>query len=245
MPERVRRAKVVLSVVIVLLVGCRAYRIDQFDNVAVGAFTPKAYKTAAIVTHRGGVSQINAPAGQSDRNKLFLEAFQVELMRRGFQVVEREKFARLVEEQLLVRGEMADLSDREKAMRLGKIMNVDVVFYADALVNQSRFVYEPRFLLSSRGQAFRQERETRASGVVEGVGRYTIHAYHDVGVTVRAIDARTGEIVWVGYRMLATCEEVTKNSPTALTNFATIKKLCGDILSDFYVPATRLAGEKG
>ncbi len=226
------------------LLGCRAYHITQFDNVAVESFRPVDYHRAAILTHKGGIAAGLAVAAQTDRNKLFLEAFQVQLMKRGFDVVEREKFAKLVDEQLLVRGEMTDLSDREKAMRLGKMMNVDVVFYADALVNQSRYAYDPRFLLSTGSQAFLQEQKTRESGVVEGVGKFTIHAYHDVGVSVRVIDARTGEIVWVGYRMLAACEEVTKHSPTALTNFATIKQLCAAILDDFYAPLTRLQGRK-
>ena len=227
------------------LVGCRSYWITQFDNVAVASFRPKEYRKAAILTHKGDSDQARARAASSDRNKLFLEAFQVELMKTGFEVVEREKFAHLVDEQLLVRGEMTDLSDREKAMRLGKIMNVDVVFYADALVNQSHYTYDPRFLLSTRAQAYKQQEKTMASRVVEGIGKYTIYAYHDVGVSVRAIDARTGAIVWVGYRMLAWCEEVTKRSPTALTNFAAIKQLCEDVLWDFYAPRIRLNEKKG
>lgn len=226
--------------------GCsREYQIDQFDNFAVQTFDPRSYQTAAIVTHRRTDEAGDRLPEQYDRNKLFLEAFQVELMKRGFEVVEREKFAKLLNEQLLVRGEMTDLSDREKAMRLGKMMNVDVVFYADALVNRSRFTYEKRLFLSSEAQAYRQQQETEKSGIVEGIGRFTIHAYHDVGVTVRAIDARTGGIVWVGYRMLASCEQVTEESATALTSFSTIKQLCGDVLDDLFTPVMRLGANRG
>ena len=34
--------------------------------------------------------------------------------------------------------------------------------------------------------------------------------------------------------MLAVCDEVTPKSPTALTNFATIKKLSSMVLDDFF-----------
>ena len=200
MQNKLRRTRVwLLFLIVIPTYGCQEYHIAQFDNVAMQGFQPKTYHRAAIVTNAG------------ERNRLFLEAFQVELMKRGFEVIEREKFAKLIDEQLLVRGEMTDISDREKAMRLGKIMNVDVVFYADALINRSRYAYESRFLLSTAEQALLQQQKTDKTGVVEGVGKFTIHAYHDVGVSVRAIDAHTGEIAWVGYRMLASCEEVTKN----------------------------------
>jgi hypothetical protein len=218
--------------------GCRTYEITQFDNEAIVTFRPAAYKRAAIITH-------HQEGSGHKQNKLFLEAFQVELMKRGIEVVEREKFEKLVNEQLLIQGELADLSDREKALRVGKLLNVDVVFYGDALENQSYYTYEPVFLLSSEAQARILQEQANQSGVVEDVGRFKIHAYHNVGVTVRAIDASSGEIVWVGYRMLAVCEEVTEKSPTALTNFSTIKKLCGKVLNDFNSPRNVNDNERG
>lgn len=239
------RIRVWLVSGVVLASGCSTYQITQFDNVAVPGFHPKTYKRAAIVTHRRADASGDRGPDSFDPNRLFLEAFQVELMKRGFEVVEREKFAKLVDEQLLVRGEIADLSDREKAMRLGKIMDVDVVFYADALINNSRYEYAAKFLLSTKDQARDQQRKTNETGVVEGIGKYTIYAYHDVGVTVRAIDAHTGEIIWVGYRMLASCEEVTEDTATALTSFATIKRLCGEVLKDFFSPLKYLSSSRG
>lgn len=228
-----------------MLAGCsREYGITQFDNEPSVGFDAKQYHRAAIVTHQGEDEEGNRQPGYYDANRLFLEAFQVELMKRGFEVVEREKFTKLVNEQMLVRGEMANLSDREKAMRLGKMMNVDVVFYADALINRSRYTYDPPPFVS-RARALAEQTKANESGVVEGVGFYTIYAYHDVGATVRAIDARTGEIVWVGYRMLAVCEEVTKKSPTALTSFSAIKDLCGSVLDDFYSPKSPTKSRKG
>ena len=215
---------VCLGTVLASAGGCKTYEITQSDFFSSPSFVPTSYRRAAIITR------------EKDTNKLFLEGFQVELMRRGLEVLEREKFAKLIDEQLLIRGEMADLSDREKALRVGKMLNVDVVFYADALINSSRYVYEaPAF--RSKEDAYRLQQQASESGVVEGVGSYKIHAYHDVGVTVRAIDAKTGEIVWVGYRMVAACEEVTEKSPTALTSFATVKKLCSMVLDDFFSKA--------
>ncbi len=202
--------------------GCRTYEVTQNDSFAAESLDTKPYRRAAIIMH-----------SKSERNKLFLEAFNVEMMKRGLEVVEREKFGKLIQEQLLVLGQMTNLSDRAKAIRVGKLLNVDVVFYADALVNNTRYTYDPPPIGSS-DRALRLQARANETGVVEDVGSYTIHAYHDVGVTTRAIDARTGEIVWVGYRMLSVCEEVTERSPTALTNFATIKKLSGMLLKDFF-----------
>ena len=225
--------------------GCREYVITQFDNVPTPTFDPKNYRRAAVITHQyRDANDDRTPAPLADRNRLLLEAFQVELMKRGFDVVEREKFEKLVSEQMLIQGELTNLSDREKAIRVGKILNVDVVFYADALINNSRYVYDKR-PLESEAKARELQRKANESGIVEGVGSYTIHAYHDVGVTVRAIDARTGEIVWVGYRILAVCEKVTEDSPTALTSFATIKDLCGIVLDDFFFPRSALKVQKG
>ncbi|UCG16195.1 MAG: hypothetical protein JSV19_12960 [Phycisphaerales bacterium] len=232
------------ALLMVVSAGCREYEITQFDNVPARTFQPKTYRRAAIVTHRARDDEGDRSANSLDHNKLILEAFQVELMRRGLDVVEREKFERLVNEQLLIRGELTNLSDREKAIRIGKILNVDVVFYADALINSSRYVYE-KSAFGSKARALELTRKATESGVVEGVGKYKIHAYHDVGVTARAIDARTGEIVWVGYRVLAVCEEVTEDSPTALTSFATIKRLCGMVLDDFFTPLPAPITTKG
>lgn len=210
-----------LPVAVLVAGGCKTYEITESDFYAADSFNPRPYRSAAVIMH-----------DKSDKNRLFLEAFNVELMKRGLDVIEREKFENLVQEQLLIRGEMTNLSDREKAIRVGKLLKVDVVFYADALVNQTRYLYDrPAF---RKEQAARLEAKANESGVVDGVGDYDIHAYHDVGVTTRAIDARTGEIVWVGYRMLAVCEKVTPKSPTALTNFATIKKLSSMVLDDFF-----------
>jgi len=231
------------SCVLAGTLGCRTYEITQNDFYAAPSFNPQPYRRAAIITHQTPVLQSKSDDRElvvkSDRNNLFLEAFHVELMKRGFEVVEREKFASLVQEQLLVRGEMANLSDREKAIRVGKMLKVDVVFYVDALANSTRYVYDPPMF--GKAKAAEAERKANTSGVVEGVGSYVIHAYHDVGVTARAIDARTGEIVWVGYRMLSVCEEVTEKSPTALTSFSAVKKLGGMLLDDFLAKNPRKA----
>ncbi len=222
MNVRVRVAAGVLLVVLMAAGGCRTYQVTQSDFYSAQSLGPKPYHSAAVIMH-----------DKSDKNRLFLEAFNVELMKRGLEVVEREKFEKLVQEQLLVRGEMTNLSDREKAIRVGKLLKVDIVFYADALVNNTRYTYDPPPIGSDKRAMMLQDKANQ-TGVVEGVGDYTIHAYHDIGVTTRAIDSATGEIVWVGYRMLSVCEQVTTKSATSLTNFATIKKLSGMVLEDFF-----------
>lgn len=232
MRENLVARGIALAVVLTLSSGCRTYHITQADYVASGQVLPNSIRRAAIITDA------------DDHDKLIREAFQVGLMQRGLEVVEREQFSKLVNEQMLIRGELTNLSDREKAIRVGKILNVDVVFYADSIVHQTRFVYEPHLFGSSEQARLFQERANK-TGVVEGVGSFSIHAYHDVGITVRAIDAKSGEILWVGYRMLAICDEVTKKSPTALTNFAAVQQLCDMVLDDFFGRKRVTDNEKG
>jgi hypothetical protein len=222
---RARRRLLLLLSPLVLCAGCKTYEITQFDHYAAAELRPAEYRSVAIITHH--------EPGSIERNKLFLEGAQVVLMKRGLDVIEREQFDKLVSEQLLIKGDMADLSDRDKAIRVGKMQNVDVVFYADALMNNTRYEYQPP-PFASQAEATRLQKRANENGVVEGVGRFDIHAYHNVGVTMRAIDARSGEIVWVGYRMLAVCEKVTKHSPTALTNFDTVQRLCNMVFDDFF-----------
>ncbi len=76
-------------------------------------------------------SGMGRSSGQSLRafEHLFLNSFASTLSKKGFQVMERTLIARVEQEQAMIDKKFSDLSDEEKVRRLGKIMNVDVIFF--------------------------------------------------------------------------------------------------------------------
>lgn len=227
-----RRTWLALALLLAGWAGCSPYyNIYQFDAYRNKPPKPGEYKRVAVLFSTA-----------SDKNKLFLEAMSVELMKRGFDVVEREKMDKLIGEQQLAKGDFANLSDREKAVRLGKLLNADLVFYGDALINRTYYQYETTFIgRSVRGKEASLKRsvelqdKANTSGVVEGISdpSFAIKGFYDVGVTAHAVDTATGEIVWVGYRLLASCVNVSGKDPTALNSFAVVCKVCSALIDDF------------
>jgi len=215
---------VVVSALALVAACSPYYTISQKKNVTPRKIDISKYRKAAVVMET-----------KSKKNKLFLEALNVTLMRRGLEVVEREKLYKLLEEQLLAKGNLANLSDRERAMRIGKLLDVDVILYADAIMNQKYYVYEPDGLFPADPQvALRWQADANSAGILRGIGKgVKIRAYYDVGVTMRAIDTATGEIAWVGYRVVASHQEVTKDNMEAWNNFSTVRRVCELIADDF------------
>ena len=55
-------------------------------------------------------------------------AFAEDLMKRGMNVVDRHRVEDIIREQIMVRQNFADLSDKEKAIKLGRLANAQIVF---------------------------------------------------------------------------------------------------------------------
>jgi len=216
--------RLLLLLTLVFMGACESqyYTISQKKNVAPRRVDISKYRKAAVIVR------------QTKRNKLFLEALNMTLMRKGLEVVEREKLFKLLDEQLLAKGDFANLSDRERAMRIGKLLDVDVIFYADAIMNNIFYVYEPPGAFGPDPQeVIKWQRDANKSGVLRGIGRTSIRAYCDVGLTLRAIDTATGEIIWVGYRVMASHQPITKRNREAQNSFSTVKNVCKQIINDF------------
>lgn len=214
------------------LCGCRTYQSSEFDRYRSDALTPGNYKRAATMGFR---------------DPLFHEALNVSLMNRGIEVVERQKLYALVQEQQMADSKFVELADREKAFKLGKMVNADVIFYGDDLFSTQRYEYAPAMPLTlflpipiygtliMAGVAGQKTMEANKTGVVQNYGGvwFDLYAYCSSGATLRAVDTRTGEIVWVGYGIKASCQKVTAKNLRATSTFGVVVDLVGSLLDDF------------
>jgi hypothetical protein len=108
---------------------------------------------------------------------LFSNALMTALDRRGVQLVERARVRDVVREQGLAANQMLDLDDTELIQRIGRMLKVDL------LVRGSVFSYQ--------GGISR----TAARGLFGGEG--DLYYSGATGLTVRGIDTRTGQVVWM------------------------------------------------
>lgn len=166
------------------LSGCASgyYYFDSEHYIRDG-FDARNYKTAAIlyfgyteastvVEHdQTDVKDVTTRSGSLREQDviMFSNALISELSKAGITIVERNRVNDLVREQGLIVNELVDLSDIEKVRRVGKLLK------ADLLIKGSVFTLLGGFRISKHEKV-----------------------YHVIllGLAVRAIDSRTGQIVW-------------------------------------------------
>jgi outer membrane protein OmpA-like peptidoglycan-associated protein len=166
------------------LTGCASsyYYFDSENYIREG-FDSKKYRTAAILYFGYAEASTVVEHDQTDVKDvttrsaalkeqdviMFSNALISELSNAGITIVERSRVNDLVREQGLIVNEFVDLSDVEKVRRVGKLLK------ADLLIKGSVFTLLGGYRIS------RHEK-----------------VYHVIllGLAVRAIDSRTGQIVW-------------------------------------------------
>ena len=226
-----KRSALGLAVMCLCAAGCRTYQFSESDRYRAADLAPRSYRRVATM----GLG-----------NPLFHEALNVTLMQRGIDVVEREKIAPLVREQVMADQRFLELSDREKAFRLGKLLNADLILYGEALGSAQRYEYVPAWYtwifplpiygaVFADGVAQRRTTEINKTGVVKDFGGFwfSLYSHRSAGATLRAVDTKTGEIVWVGYGIRASCDKVTSSNLDATTSFGSVIGLMGFLLDDF------------
>jgi len=206
-----------------MVVGCHTYEVRQFDSVKQARIM-EVTRAAVIMNPAGGDAA-------RERNKLFTEQLIVSLQKRGIDVAEREKVEALLVDATLIENEMADLTETERAKKLGRLLKADIIIYGDAINKVSYYKYFKRAMFNNNDERFRLQRQANESGVVERNG-YPVLANHAIGLSMRAVDSATGEIVWVGYRFLASAKMVDDDRPGTMTNFDVIRGVCDEIVDD-------------
>ena len=206
-----------------LVFGCHTYEVRQFDSVKTDE--PVRCERVAVIMNPSGWDRTK------QANKLFTEQLIVSLQKQGIDVAERQKVEALLVDAALVESGMADLTETERAKRLGRLLKADFLIYGDAMVNDSYYTYYRRLFFNNNMERFKLEREANESGVVRRKG-YPVLANHSIGLSMRAVDSATGEIVWVGYRFIASAKMIDDDRPETLTNFETIRNVCDEIIDD-------------
>lgn len=216
------------SVVMILCLaasGCHTYEVRQFDAMSPPDGT-KMQRAAVIMKTIGG-DQIK------QNNKLFTEQLIVSLQKCGIDVAERQKVEALLVDAALIEQGQADLTETERAKRLGRLLKADVIIYGDAIVNTSYYHYFPRLFFNSETRRFQLEQQANESGggVVKKEG-FPVLATHAIGLSMRAVETSTGEIIWVGYRFLASGKMVDEDKPETITNFDVVRRVSEEIIND-------------
>jgi hypothetical protein len=209
--------------------GCHTFEVRQFDSVK----KPNSvrFERAAVMMRDLEPTAVKHKEGI---NKLFSEQLIVSLQKRGIDVAERQKVESLLVDAELIRQGMADLTETERAKRLGRLLKADIIIYADTIVSEPRFTYYKRAYFNSEAERFQLEQEANTSGVVKRNG-YPVLASHAIGLSMRAVDTATGEIVWVGYRFLGSAKWVDDQRPETLTSFDVIRGVCDEIIDDLLI----------
>lgn len=211
-----------------LACGCQTYEVWQADCWKAPDFHPQEIKRAAFVI----------PAGPAlDRNKTFAEAMIVAIHRRGPRLVEQQLVDAVTRETRLILQKQADLvSTRDLASRIGRELNVDTIFYADATVRSTVFRFTPKLLGAWDDETARRQEAANKRGnlLPDDVRRCNVLVQHSVGLTLRAVDIATGKIKWVGYRYLAMADPYADDRPDVVTSFGGVEKLAQKLTDDVF-----------
>ncbi len=109
------------------------------------------------------------------------------LFKAGYEVVERDRIRELIfEQQIGVEG-YKEMSDVEKARRLGRITNADYLFTGELVKASYPRYSKPHWWL------------------IEAAETQVAYTQARLDIVARAVDAKTGEIVWIG-RSNVTCK---------------------------------------
>jgi hypothetical protein len=211
--------------------GVASYRFFDEDAYLLASVDPAAYKRIAIVyvgktfssqvvqKDEGKGAEKEAKEAASDASSvtsvdtlLYSNALAAGFSKRGASLVERNQINALVLEQRLASRELMDLSDKEKAQRLGKLLK------ADLLVQGSVFVEKGGYRTSEGG---------------------TLPFFSDTtGLTVSAIDTATGQVVWLNTTMAKRYISSLdmRDSPTAqqISHATMIDEMVDRVLKSFY-----------
>ena len=116
--------------------GCHTFEVHQFDHAQTKRGVKLDRAAVIMATYRTlEGDQIRQP------NKLFTEQLIVSLQQRGIDVAERQKVEAILIDSDMVESGQADLTESERAKRLGMLLKVDLLIYGDALVNETHYAY--------------------------------------------------------------------------------------------------------
>ena len=196
--------KKVMLVALFPVLGCFDDMLT-IDSTSIHAQKKAHYRKVAVIDFAGKGGQAVA------------DIMTMNLLKAGYDVVERDRIARLVTEQQIGVEGYKEMSDAEKAMRLGRILNADVLLTGQ-LVNFTAPTYsKPGLFLLMFG--------------ISGENSILFTSAR-TEIAARAIDARTGQIVWVA---LVNCTtKAGRGKHLGVMDF--INKPCAELVKAFRDP---------
>ena len=188
--------KWLIVLICLIVISHSAYPLVDFH------LNPKAdltkYKRIAVL---GFNDTTNAPGS----GNVVADLIASELMKKGYEVVERSRIEMILSEQKL---RLSGIIDTSTAIRLGEILEVDAIVtgalsqYNVYTTQQPRYEYveQPRYTGNDPGERGRQfARDITGRKEYKKEYRGTETVYNSVvGVTVKMIDIETAATVWQG-----------------------------------------------
>lgn len=149
--------------------------------------------------------------GRAARAELAHHAFAAALLERGITVVERERIARILGEQRLNGEDDPLLTDETRAQTHGvELLGCDYVLVGNPIIDLVSYDYSvragslplclllaPIALLVSESADLAAARE-EGSLAVANPTFHDVRARHSIGWSVRILDVKSGQIVWIG-----------------------------------------------
>jgi hypothetical protein len=241
---RIRTSLLGLSLFTLFLTGCQTidYQFKQSDKYSAPDVQSRHIKRAAILGFE------NTPQLQQSLALAFLD--------RGVQVVERNKVIDLVREQQLIDKKFADLSGKEQAMRLGRLLDADILVLGEATDFNLAYSYQQKhtvlkaalsplmiysivlipvwvkWVAGDSNAYYTAMKTANDTGQVTEVRRYKVQSYADIGATWRALDASTGEIIGVGNRYSGFSKRVKKDNIMEMSRLVIVQNFCKEIVTD-------------
>ncbi len=156
---------ILISVILIIISsGCAHDILYVRNNSYCFPNYPGAIKRVAVLDFEGSSAQ---------KSRMITNLIMIELINKGIEVVEREQIYRVIDEQAMSINGFVELSDTQKAEKLGKILNADLIITGNIVESVSNMGYQ----------------------------QYQRNYYYmmpDIYLITRAIDTKTGAVVWEG-----------------------------------------------
>jgi hypothetical protein len=188
--------------------------LGKYKRVAV-LYVGKTFSSQVVQKDKGDKKEQDEGADVSQVTSvdtlLYSNALAAAFSAKGASLVERNQINALVLEQRLAANELMDLSDKEKAQRLGKLLK------ADLLVQGSVFIEKGGYRTPDNGNK---------------------PFFSDTtGMTVSAIDATTGEVVWLNTTIAnryVSSDDIDADPQRQLSHATMIRAMVDRVIATFY-----------
>lgn len=240
-----------------MMVGCSSMKeIVQKESYRQDMLSPK--KKVAVIDYVGGQSltfsdqfgshhfkltENFGQVGDYEVKQLFFNALNMALAKRDFQILERDKLYDLLREQQLAKADFSNLSDRDKAMKIGRLLGVDYLVDGEVFNFNVHYSYTLGFWdvignaltfnFGSGEPTEVLERQANQLGYLNDLDVYSVQLSSFTGLSLRVIEVKTGQISYVGTAIDAFyVPKITASNLKDFNKFGILVKSCGILVDE-------------